>query len=165
MPISKFCKAWVVVNGFAEVFSIAISDLLLLLRVHALWDNRREIVVGTLVLYILLYISVAGSGLAAAIDVIPHLRFDHVASQCFTDHKPQVLPVQWAASLSLELFVLVMTAVKVLEHRRSDQIITPMMKALFYDQLMYYVIIAILRVFNLVIWLNLAPSLLFLGIL
>ncbi|KIO28003.1 hypothetical protein M407DRAFT_22770 [Tulasnella calospora MUT 4182] len=142
MPIPKFCKAWVVVNGFAEISSIATSDLLLLLRIHVLWGNRREIVIGTLALYILSYASVAASGLAAAIEVVPHLRFDPLARQCFTDHKPKVLPVQWAATLALELFVLFMTAVKVLEHRRSDQILTPLMKALFYDQLAYYIIIA-----------------------
>lgn len=33
-----------------------------------------------------------------------------------------------------------MTAVKVLEHRRSEQTLTPLMKALFYDQLTYYIV-------------------------
>lgn len=86
---SHSCKIWVVVNGFAEIFSIATSDrksinvnttnycqtdwpsaVLLLLRVHVLWGKRRDIVVGTLVLYILAYASVAASGLAATVDVI-----------------------------------------------------------------------------------------------
>lgn len=97
------------------------------------------------------------------ISFLAHLRFDPLARQCSTEHKPEVLPVQWATSVStgtifgsnctvsevpnriffqlaFELFVLLMTAIKVLEHRRSDQIITPLMKTLFYDQLMYYVV-------------------------
>ncbi|KAG8954517.1 hypothetical protein FRC00_005867, partial [Tulasnella sp. 408] len=44
--------------------------------------------------------------------------------------------------IALELFVLFMTAIKVVQHRRSDPILTPLMKALCYDQLTYYVIIA-----------------------
>lgn len=44
--------------------------MLLLLRIHALWGRRREIVIGTLTLYLLCYTCIGVVGLLAAIDII-----------------------------------------------------------------------------------------------
>lgn len=159
-----FCKAWIVIGGFAEISSLATADLLLLFRIHALWAGRRDIVIGTIVLWFLSYICIGVAGLLAAIEIIAPLRYDHLTRQCVSDHKPKVLPAQWAVSLILELVVFFMTAVKAIEHRQSDQIRTPILKALYYDQFMYYVAIVFIRIWNLVIWLMFPPSLFFLGL-
>lgn len=93
--------------------------VLLLFRIHALWGGRRDIVIGTFVLWFLSYICIGVAGLLAAIEIIGTsgstklriffsihqldylgpLRYDHLTRQCFSDHKPKVLPAQWAVSV------------------------------------------------------------------
>lgn len=34
---------------------------------------------------------------------LAHLRFDPLARQCFTNHNPKVLAVEWAASVSIQV--------------------------------------------------------------
>lgn len=159
-----FCKVWIVLGGFAEISSLATADLLLLFRIHALWGGRRAVVIGTLALWVLSYLCIGVVGLLAAIEIIPPLRYDHITLQCFSEHKPKVLPAQWVVSLILELVVFFMTAIKAVQHRESDQLRTPILKALYYDQFMYYVAIVFIRIWNLVIWLVFPPSLFFLGL-
>lgn len=159
-----FCKAWTVISGFVEISCLASADLLLLLRIHALWGRRRAIVIGSLAFYGLCYTCIGVVGSLAAIDIIPRLRFDPLTKQCFVDHKPKVLPAQWTVSLMLELFVFFMTAIKAFQQRKADQIRSPVMKTLYYDQFMYYVVIVVIRIFNLSIWLAFPPSLFFLGL-
>ncbi|KIO16520.1 glycoside hydrolase family 11 protein [Tulasnella calospora MUT 4182] len=57
-----------------------------------------------------------------------------------------------------------MTAIKAFQQREADQIRSPLMKTLYYDQFMYYVVIVFIRIFNLAIWLAFPPSLFFLGL-
>ncbi|KIO26695.1 hypothetical protein M407DRAFT_243612 [Tulasnella calospora MUT 4182] len=158
------CKVWIVVGCFFEVSSLATTDLLLLFRIHALWDGRRNIVLGTLFLWLFTYTIVGVIGLLAAIDIIPSLRYDHLTRQCFTNHKPKVLPAQWTVTLALELLVFFMTAVKAIQHRGDDQIRTPILRTLYFDQFMYYFAIVFIRIWNLIITLVFPPSLLFLGL-
>lgn len=161
---NTFCKWWTTINGFVEVSSMATSDLLLLFRVHALWGGRRSVVVGTSAIYAFAYTCIVVVGAIGAFDIIPMLHYDPLARMCTSTSVPKVMPAMWSVSLLCELTVFVMTTIKAFEHHTSENSHSPLIKTLYYDQFLYYVIIIVVRIFNLLIWLVLPKSLFFLGV-
>ncbi|KIO26693.1 hypothetical protein M407DRAFT_24006 [Tulasnella calospora MUT 4182] len=158
------CKWWITASGFAEISSMAASDLLLLLRVHALWGKRRSVVAGTYAAYACAYISITIMATITAFEVIPILHYDPLARICTSEFSPRLLPTMWSVSLFCEITVFVMTAIKALEHRTSESSQNPLLQTLYYDQFLYYIIIIVFRIFNLLVLLALPHSLYFLGL-
>ncbi|KIO26150.1 hypothetical protein M407DRAFT_24581 [Tulasnella calospora MUT 4182] len=158
------CKVSVILVGCAEIPSLAIWDLLLLFRVHALWGKRRDIVVATSILYCITYVGHSVAGLIGAVEIIPHLYFDPVANACATDYRPTQFAIAWAFVLFCETVMFTLTIIKVIQDRKSDHFNNPLMKSLYYGQIIYNVVIIAVRVFNLVICLTTPPSYLFLGL-
>lgn len=161
---NTFCKWWTTADGFVEISSMAISDLLLLFRVHALWGGRRSVVVGTYAIYAFAYTCIMIVGSISAFEMIPMLHYDPLARICASEFRPKVMPALWSVSLLCELTVFVMTAIKAFQHHISEKSQNPLLRTLYYDQFLYYIIIIVVRIFNLLIWLTLPQSLFFLGI-
>ncbi|KAG9018797.1 hypothetical protein FRB90_009448 [Tulasnella sp. 427] len=164
LPPPQYCKWSINVGGFIEVFSLAISDLLLLYRLHALWGGRRSIVYSTYALYFIAYSCIASVGMVSAIGLYPHLHYDHWAKTCASDYKPAAMTVIWSFALFCEIVVFVLTAARALRLRQGAQLRSPVVTSLYGGQFIYYLIIIIVRAFNLVIWGLLPASLLWLGV-
>ncbi|KIO26694.1 hypothetical protein M407DRAFT_24007 [Tulasnella calospora MUT 4182] len=143
---------------------MAISDLLLLFRVHALWERRRSVVIGTYSVYAFAYLCIMIVGSISAFEMIPMLHYDSLARICASEFRPKVMPALWSVSLLCEFTVFIMTAIKAFEHRTSGMSQNPLLKTLYYDQFLYYIIIILVRISNLFIWLTLPQSLFFLGL-
>lgn len=150
--------------GFLEATSLAIWDLFLLFRVHALWGRRRSIVFSTYFLYSMTYVCHIVIGLLAGIELFSHMHFDPLAKTCVTDYRPKLFSIQWSFSLFCETIMFILTMIKLVEDRRTDQVHNPLMESLYYGQLIYSVVIIVVRVFNLLIWVTSPPSLTFLGV-
>ncbi|KIO19176.1 hypothetical protein M407DRAFT_150197 [Tulasnella calospora MUT 4182] len=138
--------------------------VLLLPRVHALWDGRRSVVIGTYCLYVVAYCCHTVIALICAFQLVTHIHYDPLAKACVANHRPAMMAAIWAFVLTYEAALFVLTLIKVVEHRTSNQIHNPLMKSLHYGQIIYYVVIIAVRVFNLLIWNVLPPSLALLGL-
>lgn len=158
------CGWSVEVIGFFEAVSLAMWDLFLLLRVHALWRKRRSIVVSTYLLYSMTYVCHVVVGLLGGVQLFSHMYFDPLAKTCVTDYRPIPFSIQWAFALFCETIMFILTIIKVIEDRRTDQFNNPLMESLYYGQLIYNVVIIVVRVFNLLVWITSPPSLFFLGV-
>ncbi|KIO26690.1 hypothetical protein M407DRAFT_24004 [Tulasnella calospora MUT 4182] len=126
----------------AETPSLAVWDLLLLFRVHALWGGRRSIVIGTYSLYFLAYCCHTVLGLIFVAQLIPHIHYDPLVRACVANYRPPMMSVLWAFALTSETVVFVLTLIKVVEHRTSNQIHNPLLKSLHYGQIIYNVVSA-----------------------
>lgn len=151
-------------GGFVEISSLAISDLLLLYRLHALWGGRRNVVIATYALYFLVYSCITTVGLISAVELVPHLHYSDIAKTCASDYKPKGMSIIWSFALCCEIIVFILTATKAFRLRRGAQMRSPVVTSLYGGQFLYYVIIIVVRAFNLVIWGILPPSLLWLGL-
>lgn len=158
-----FCKRWTIINGYAEIISLAVSNLLLLFRLHALWGGRRSVVLSTLALYLLTYAAITVVATFSILELTPYLHYSTLARICSSDHRPKLMSALWTFALSFETVVFIMTAAKAFEYRRSEYH-NPLLYILYRDQFAYYIVIMVCRVFNLVIWVTLPPSFLFLGL-
>lgn len=158
------CVASVVVLGCFEIGSLAIWDLLLLFRVHALWAGHRGIVIATSILYCATYLGHASVGLLSGIMLIPHLYFDPLANTCVADGRPKPMAILWGFALFCETVWFTLTIIKLIKDRKSDDFSNPLMKSLYYGQISYNVVIISVRVFSLLVFTALPPSFLFLGV-
>lgn len=159
-----FCKWWMTLGGFVEISSLAISDLLLLYRLHALWGGRRSIVIATYALYFAVYSCITTVGLISAVQLVPHLHYSDIAKTCASDFKPKGMSIIWSFALCCEILVFILTATKAFHLRRNAQMRSPVVTSLYGGQFLYYLIIIVVRAFNLFIWGFLPPSLLWLGL-
>ncbi|KAG9085298.1 hypothetical protein FS749_004543 [Ceratobasidium sp. UAMH 11750] len=57
-----------------------------------------------------------------------------------------------------------MTLYKCLEHAKSQQLHTPLLKTLYRDGFLYFLIIVVIRILNLALWIVAPPSLIYLGL-
>lgn len=160
---NAFCIGLVTVLGCFQTMSLATWDLLLLFRVHALWGGRRSIVIATSFLYCVTYVCHAVVGLIGSAQLIPHLYFDPYAKTCVTDFRPRLLSFLWCFALFCETVMFILTLIRVIEDHKPDQINNALMRSLYYGQIIYNVVIIAVRIFNLVIFITLPPSFLFLG--
>ncbi|KIO19174.1 hypothetical protein M407DRAFT_31193 [Tulasnella calospora MUT 4182] len=126
--------------GVVETTSLAIWDLLLLSRVHALWDGRRSVVIGTYFLYFVAYCCHTVIGLICSVQLVPHINYDPLAQACVANYRPPMMSTIWTFVLTYETALFVLTLIKVIEHRTSNQIHNPLMKSLHYGQIIYYVV-------------------------
>lgn len=120
------CIASILVLGCFEMLSLAVWDLLLLFRVHALWGGRRGIVISTSVLYCITYVGHAVAGIVGGTQLIPHLYFDPLANTCTADYRPSIYSMLWAFPLFCETIMFILTIIKVLEDRKSGQFNHPL---------------------------------------
>ncbi|KIO26688.1 hypothetical protein M407DRAFT_24002 [Tulasnella calospora MUT 4182] len=70
----------------------------------------------------------------------PHIHYDPLAKACVVSERPSVMSIIWIFALTSETVVFVLTLIKVLEHRASNQINNPLMDSLHYGQIIYNVV-------------------------
>ncbi|CAE6495867.1 unnamed protein product [Rhizoctonia solani] len=158
------CRRWVPIEGYAEVASLGISNLLLLLRVHALYGRSRKVLVFLVVLYILTYISILATATLALLHMIPQLTYSPLAGICSVSEKPVTLQAVWAAPLGFEILIFAMTLHKCLEHAKTQQLQVPLLRTLYRDGFLYFLVIVVMRILNLALWIVAPVSLIYLGL-
>lgn len=94
------CRWGLMVVGFVETMSLAIGDLLLLFRVHALWGGRRDVVLGTYMLYAVAYCGYTAMGLISAVQIPPFIHYDPLAKACVTSKLTPTMSLIWIFTLS-----------------------------------------------------------------
>lgn len=133
--------------------------VLLLLRVHALYGRSRKVLILLSIFYILTYISILGTATTALVRMIPQLTYSHLAGICAVSEKPVTLQAVWAApvgdflicspvsrliifglQLAFEILVFGMTFHKCLEHAKAQQLQIPLLKTLYRDGFLYFLV-------------------------
>ncbi|KAG9081904.1 hypothetical protein FS749_007293, partial [Ceratobasidium sp. UAMH 11750] len=98
------------------------------------------------------------------VRMIPQLAYSPLAGICSVADKPVTLQAVWAAPLGFEIVIFGMTLYKCLEHAKSQQLHTPLLKTLYRDGFLYFLIIVVIRILNLALWIVAPPSLIYLGL-
>ncbi|CAE6413448.1 unnamed protein product [Rhizoctonia solani] len=158
------CRRWVPIEGYFEITSLGISNLLLLLRVHALYGRSRRVLVFLGILYALTYISILATATLALVHMIPRLTYSALAGICSVSEKPVTLQAVWAAPLGFEILIFAMTLHKCLEHAKTQQLQVPLLRTLYRDGFLYFLVIVVMRILNLALWIVAPVSLIYLGL-
>ncbi|KAG9125541.1 hypothetical protein FRC07_007193 [Ceratobasidium sp. 392] len=158
-------KVLFLINRYSVPIFLTINSwVLLLLRVHALYGRSRRVLVFLIIFYVLTYVTILSTATLALIRMIPQLAYSPLAGICSISVKPVTLQAVWAAPLGFEIVIFGMTMYKCLEHAKAQQLHTPLLKTLYRDGFLYFLIIVVIRILNLALWIVAPPSLVYLGL-
>jgi len=140
------CKQFIFVVSVIAVMSIGIANMLVLLRVVILWDERPLVIKLMVVAYCASLIAQVTTIILALLHILPGMTWSPIVGMCVSIHSSRVLVVVWASPMLFELFVLISTALNAVDRPTSAR--TPIARALCSDGILYFVGVAILRALN-----------------
>jgi len=124
----------------------AAADLLLIIRVFAIWERSKGVMCILLPLCAAAYIvqTIANAHYYVLIKANkPESMF------CFTWHATDVMYAGWSLAIILDVTAFVLTLVMALRHWKARQINTPLLSVFYRDGLFYYLVIPLLQIFRL----------------
>ncbi|KAG9011168.1 hypothetical protein FRB94_009094 [Tulasnella sp. JGI-2019a] len=157
LTLSRILSSWVIGDVSLHALSQAAIHVLVAIRVNALWGNRRGIRIFLITFWVAYLITTLGISLTAVIQDRGTFYPHPIVHSCVGDLGSYVWTV-WISPLVLEAVLFSMTVAKMV--RNQQWIITvPLAYILYRDGLIYFVIIALCSVFNLVVWKSCPASL------
>ncbi|KAG8928911.1 hypothetical protein FRC01_005193 [Tulasnella sp. 417] len=142
---------WVIGEIVFHFGSHASVHGLVVIRVNALWGNRpaiRWFLYGSWFAYFVTTLSIA---LAAAIQKIETFHPDPVINICFSIVGHFVLWV-WVPPIMLECILFGFTVAKAFNQNRRAISSTPIAYVLYRDGALYFIVITLCSIFNLIVW-------------
>jgi len=144
----KFCRGWLVIHALCGVVSICISNILVLLRVAALWNNQKSVVFW---LFTVLFASTGMSFIAGVVGVViwlPHITYQKEIQTCgFLPGTPNhFFAPTWGIPLVFDFHVLCIVILNALQRPRAED--TVLARILVKDGLLYFALLTILRLYN-----------------
>jgi len=124
----------------------AAADLLLIIRVFAIWDRSKK------VMFILLPICATTYIVQAIANVHYYvlIKAKHATDEfCFTWHATNVMYAGWSLAIVLDTTAFVLTLIMAVRHWNARQINTPLLSVFYRDGLIYYLILPLLQIFRL----------------
>ncbi|KAF9465276.1 hypothetical protein BDZ94DRAFT_1307161 [Collybia nuda] len=145
IPIST-CAFLYTFGGWFVGFGILVAELILTIRVWALWERRRDIKIFLIIISIINasvgLVGYAFYGLAFKfIDIRKIFRDPHVASEfsgCFSNSGGKTLQWTFLALLVHQILIFVMTMIKGVQHYREGTYQTSLTYTFYRDGLEFY---------------------------
>jgi len=158
-----FCQYWIGAHAVLSVLSISMSNALVLLRVTTLWDQRRAVI---RVLFTILFASTCASLIFLVISlssIIPKIAYFESLQFCGVSPEANThyLSISWAIPLIFDVMAIIMTVLNALDRPRDMD--TKMGQVLSEDGLFYFLGLALLRLFNILVVAIAPASLVFSG--
>ncbi|KLO09485.1 hypothetical protein SCHPADRAFT_907705 [Schizopora paradoxa] len=161
-PLSDaICRGFFSFTPIIGLFSIALANVLVSLRVIDLWERATRIklimAAGILISFMMSTVFMA----VALRRIIPFVFYNPDFRMCFPTTKPFELPFAWASSMFYEVLVLTCVCWNALDRPRSNN--SQLTLSLHEDGLTFFAALTALRTFNLVLSIVAPPSLILVG--
>jgi len=139
------CKVLVGLISVSITLCHASADLLLLIRVYAIWMRSRKVLITMSTLWVASYVTIAVADATLLANVNEQLRVDHT---CFADQVSPAMYFGWASSVIFDTVAFGLTITKAMEHWKVNQIHTPLLRVFYLDGTGYYFVLTFLRIFT-----------------
>ncbi|KAJ7655898.1 hypothetical protein B0H17DRAFT_1185986 [Mycena rosella] len=153
VPMSAtVCKGWTAFATFAGWLSIVISNFLVLLRIWTTLPRGHKLIRWSIVFFVAVQLTGLGVTTWVIAQMIPVLVFEPLVGLCTFTSKPNVVGL-WVVGLIFEVVVFLIVCWNTLDRPRtlgSDSEVA-VTRLLFRDGVVYFVILFVLRVSNVVI--------------
>ncbi|TFK51268.1 hypothetical protein OE88DRAFT_1659145 [Heliocybe sulcata] len=155
-----FCRGWFGSGLYLGIFSVSIGNFIVLLRLWVIWDRNIRLLLVTLSVFIATQIMTLAATTYMVVHWIPEVIFVEELHMCGMVAKPPLVML-WAPGLFFEVMVFVLASWNALSR---PSIACPVARSVYRDGLGYFVLLATLRVLNLILSVVAPLSLMFLGI-
>ncbi|KAF8706615.1 hypothetical protein RHS03_04644, partial [Rhizoctonia solani] len=157
-----FCVNWYFAESAWNLVAFSLIHALVALRVHAIWGRPRWLSITLALLFVAYFTvtTVVGHFLIAfkfEIDFAHTVAYNPLFRLCFAEVSPYLWTC-WLPALIFELFVFVMTVIKAIEHSKN-KVNTPVVRVLYRDGIIYFIVISLCSMFNMMVWLLAPPTL------
>ncbi|QRV98049.1 hypothetical protein RhiJN_26068 [Ceratobasidium sp. AG-Ba] len=156
LPYS-FCITWYYLETFWVISSFAMTHAIIALRVHAIWGRPKWLSITLSVAFVLYYVATAVLAYKAQIEVVSTLGYSPLFRICFVHISPR-LWLCWVPALVFETFMFALTVIKAKELSKGS-FDTPVIRILYRDGFIYFVVICCCSLFNMMVWLAAPPTL------
>ncbi|KAG8858554.1 hypothetical protein FRB96_005226 [Tulasnella sp. 330] len=157
LPAFYSCRTWVIGDVGLHLLSQAAIHGLVAIRVNALWGNRPNLRIFLLIAWTIYFVATMGIAMVAVFQERETFIPDPIVHSCVGEVGTFVWTV-WISPLFLEGILFGMTVFKLARHRQRWVATVPLMYVLYRDGFIYFVIIALCSVFNLVVWKSFPPT-------
>ncbi|KAF8596179.1 hypothetical protein BDV93DRAFT_611045 [Ceratobasidium sp. AG-I] len=168
---NQFCKVWFVVEGYLNFLLFAVIHGIMVMRVSALYGNRKEVSIPLYTAYALYFLStfsIVTPGMLQAVSkldsrvafcCIPHIA-SRPAESFYSENMllhacwgklVDYFWVTWIPALLLETLVFCLTAWKAWQHSQANMNV-PVAKTLYRDGFQYFFVIVLCTLFPLLVW-------------
>jgi len=161
---NTYCRWSIGTVTILGILTIGISNFLVLLRLWMLWDRNSRLMYWTGIAFLTAQIAAFIVAGFVVRSLLPFVVFEPTFHACLIEEKPRVnVGGLWVPGLAFEVMVFVVVWWNALDRPRScDSGIT---KAMYRDGFLYFSVLFVLRLINLVLAIIAPVSLLFLGVL
>jgi len=153
------CIPWFQIDNWLSVFSLAIVDIILLLRTWALWNKSRKMLAFLLLVFLVSTLATISSVAYFSVTVVADPAFPKMFRPCEVGvTNPNVLETVWASTILFDSTILISTIVKIIPHFKAHTL-TTLLKMIYQDGFLYFGVLFAISVSNLFVFALAPPEL------
>ncbi|CUA67041.1 hypothetical protein RSOLAG22IIIB_02959 [Rhizoctonia solani] len=153
----SFCVNWYFAESAWNLVAFGLIHALVALRVHAIWGRPRWLSITLSVLFVIYFVATATIAFKFQIDYAHTVAYYPLFRLCFAQVSPYIWAC-WLPALVFESFVFILTVIKAVEHSKR-KVNTPVVHVLYRDGIIYFIVITLCSMFNMMVWLLAPPTL------
>ncbi|CAE6417608.1 unnamed protein product [Rhizoctonia solani] len=153
----SFCVNWYFAESTWNLVAFGLIHALVALRVHAIWGRPRWLSITLSILYVIYFVATATIAFKFQIEYAHTVAYYPIFRLCFAEVSPYIWSC-WLPALIFEFFVFVLTIIKAVEHSKRN-VNTPVVRVLYRDGIIYFIVITLCSMFNMMVWLLAPPTL------
>ncbi|KAJ7693088.1 hypothetical protein B0H17DRAFT_1060732 [Mycena rosella] len=151
MMSDTVCKGWTAFSTYAGWLSIMISNFLVLLRIWTMLPRGHRLIIWSIVFFIASQLASFAVTSWVVARMIPVLVFEPLVGLCTFTHKPEVVWL-WVVGFIFEVVVFITVCWNTLDCPRTlGPDVADVTRILFRDGAVYFIILFVLRIANVVI--------------
>ncbi|KAH9920290.1 uncharacterized protein B0H18DRAFT_1106289 [Fomitopsis serialis] len=116
------CEALIIVIGVSTTMVAGCQELVLFLRVHTIWDNRKEVKYALLFGFVVCYGVSIAFALVTMLDLAGKLQYNGQLKSCTLPEKPKYMPGVWGAMIAYDIYVFALIVLNALNQPRKRNI-------------------------------------------
>ncbi|CAE7149578.1 unnamed protein product [Rhizoctonia solani] len=153
----SFCVNWYFAEAVWNLVAFGLIHAIVALRVHAIWGRPRWLSITLSVLFVTYFVATAAIAVKFQIELAHTVAYNSLFRLCFAAVSPYLWTC-WLPALIFESVVFILTVIKAVEHSKR-KLNTPVVHVLYRDGIIYFFIISLCSLFNMMVWLLAPPTL------
>ncbi|KAF8486498.1 hypothetical protein JB92DRAFT_3024659 [Gautieria morchelliformis] len=147
-PSPTSCRGWWSMITIVTIISLAVNNAFVAQRVYVLWGHSRRVLLTVVTTFIVVYACVVA---AAIINIVllGDTMYSTILGTCAMTQRPTLFIAAFAVPIVFDIILFLLTLVNVLDRPRRMH--TRLVKQLYTDGAVYFVITLSLRLFNMLI--------------
>ncbi|KAF9646254.1 hypothetical protein BDM02DRAFT_3118914 [Thelephora ganbajun] len=142
------CKMYLIPVVSAAMTCMAVSHVMITLRVDALWNYNKKITYTMLGGFVVTYSVAVAFFIVTIVDLRKAVFFFPSVNSCLVSHSPHLANGIWAAMVSFDVFVFGLVLINAVDrpYREASEVVLSLRK----DGIIFFLAILVIRAFNLI---------------